>query len=265
MYLDYWKLKEKPFENTPNPKFLYHSSEHDEAYIRLLYCIKNLKGAAMLTGEYGCGKTLLMHTLVQKLPKEKYNIAYLTNPRWTALELIEEILFQLNIKKKSNERLELLHSLNSYLINAFKQEKHTLIIIDESQVITNKETFDELRMLLNFQFNDRFLITLFLVGQPELKKQIKELPQLDQRIAVRYHLKKFDLNDTKNYINYRLAKAKSEKAIFTDGAIKLIQKYSEGTPRRINNICDLSLLLGFGQKLEQIDDQHVQSIINSEG
>eukprot|EP01156_Anaeramoeba_ignava_P002646 Anaeramoba_ignava/a219027_15.p2 GENE.a219027_15~~a219027_15.p2 ORF type:complete len:266 (+),score=26.10 a219027_15:186-983(+) len=265
MYLTYWKLKEKPFENTPNPKFLYHSSEHDEAYIRLLYCIKNLKGAAMLTGEYGCGKTLLMHTLVQKLSKEKYNIAYLTNPRWTALELIEEILFQLNIKKKSNERLDLLHSLNSYLINSFQQDRHTLIIIDESQVIANKETFDELRMLLNFQFNDRFLITLFLVGQPELKDQIKELPQLDQRIAVRYHLKKFDLNDTKNYINFRLAKAQAENTIFTDGAINLIQKYSEGTPRRINNICDLSLLLGFGQKLDLIDEQHVQSIINSEG
>ena len=265
MYLNYWKLKEKPFENTPNPKFLYHSSEHDEAYIRLLYCIKSLKGAAMLTGDYGCGKTLLMHTMILELAKENYNIAYLTNPRWSALELIEEILFQLNIKKKSNDRIELLHSLNAYLINSYKNGKHTLIIIDESQVIEAKETFDELRMLLNFQFNDRFLLTLFLVGQPELKPLIKDIPQLDQRIAVRYHLKKFNLYDTKNYIIYRLKKSGSDREIFSEKAIQVIHNYSEGTPRRINNICDLSLLLGFGQKLKIINENHVKSIIKSEG
>ena len=265
MYLKYWNLTEKPFENTPNPKFLYHSTEHDEAYIRLLYSINSLKGAAMLSGEYGCGKTLLMYTLIKELPKEKYNIAYLNNPRWSANELLKEILYQLKINSSSDNRIEMLHGLNDFLIDAFKKGMHTIIIVDEAQIISQEETFEELRMLLNFQFNDRFLLTLLLIGQPELRKIVKNIPQLDQRIAVRYHLRKFAEKDTENYINYRMKTAGCEREIFTGKAIQLIHQYSGGTPRKINNICDLSLLLGFGQKISQINYDHIESIINSEG
>ncbi len=265
MYLNYWKFAEKPFENTPNPKFLYHSAEHDEAYIRLLYAINSLKGAAMLSGEYGCGKTLLMHTLINELPKDKYNVAYLTNPRWSANELIGEILYQLQIDHPSTVRMDMLHALNDNLVDTFKKGMHTIIIVDEAQTINQKETFEELRMLLNFQFNDRFLLTLLLTGQPELKDIVAEIPQLEQRIAVRYHLRRFELEDTQQYIRYRLSKAGAKDEIFTTEAIHEIHKFSHGIPRKINNICDLSLLLGFGQKLTKIDADHIISIINSEG
>src|SRR6056297_963113 len=162
MYQKKWNFNEKPFENTPNPRFLYHSAEHDEAYIRLLYAINSLKGAAMLSGEYGCGKTLLMHTLINELPKEQYNVAFLTNPRWSANELIGEIMYQLQIDYTSTVRMDMLHALNDNLVATFKKGMHTIIIIDEAQTINQKETFEELRMLLNFQFNDRFLLTLLL-------------------------------------------------------------------------------------------------------
>ena len=265
MYQKYWNFNEKPFENTPNPRFLYHSAEHDEAYIRLLYAINSLKGAAMLSGEYGCGKTLLMHTLINELPKEQYNVAFLTNPRWSANELIGEILYQLQIDYTSTVRMDMLHALNDNLVATFKKGMHTIIIIDEAQTINQKETFEELRMLLNFQFNDRFLLTLLLIGQPELKDIVADIPQLEQRIAVRYHLRRFDLHDTEQYINYRLSKAGARDQIFTTGAIHEIHKYSQGIPRKINNICDLSLLLGFGQKLTKLESEHIISIINSEG
>jgi len=264
MYLNYWKLKDKPFENTPNPKFLFHSSKHDEAFVRLVYAINSLKGAAMLSGDYGCGKTLLMHTLIEQLPKDKFNIAYLTNPRWSATELIKEILYQLKVEITSDDRADLLHQLNDYLVDAFKQGKHTIVIVDEAQTIEKEETFEELRMLLNFQFNDRFLLTLLLIGQPELKEIVNQIPQLDQRIAVRYHLKKFNPVETKNYIYYRLQVAGNKYKLFSNKAIEKIHQYTDGTPRKINNICDLSLLLGFGQRVNQIQPNHIVSIINSE-
>ncbi|HPY00962.1 MAG TPA: AAA family ATPase [Candidatus Marinimicrobia bacterium] len=264
MYLDYWKIKEKPFENSPDPKFLFHSKQHDEALFRLLYAIQSSRGAALLTGEYGCGKTLLMHTIISELSQGKFKIAYLTNPRWSAMELIEEILYQLEINSKSKSRLEMLHSLNDFLLQNVQEKCQTIIIVDEAQVISDYETFEELRLLLNFQLNDRFLVTLFLVGQPELNNMIKNIPQLNQRIAVRFHLKHFNFEETKAYIQYRLKVAGRNDQIFTDSAFDEIYKYSEGIPRIINNICDLSLVIGFGKHLSTIDHNVIKGIINSE-
>jgi len=264
MYLDYWKIKEKPFENSPDPKFLFHSKQHDEALFRLLYAIQSSRGAALLTGEYGCGKTLLMHTIISELSQGQFKIAYLTNPRWNALELIQEILYQLEINYQSLSRLEMLHSLNDFLIQNVQEKCQTIIIVDEAQVINDYETFEELRLLLNFQLNERFLLTLFLVGQPELNEMIKKIPQLNQRIAVRFHLKHFNFEETKAYIQYRLKVAGRNDPIFTDSAFDEIYKYSEGIPRIINNICDLSLVIGFGKHLEIIDHNVIKGIINSE-
>lgn len=265
MYKEYWRLKEKPFENSPDPRFLFHSKEHDEALMRMLFAIQSLKGASLLTGEYGCGKTLLMHTIVNELSTGQFEIAYLTNPRWNATELIQEILYQLEINSPSNSRVDMLHSLNDFLFKTIRNNKHTLIIVDEAQIISDRETFEELRLLLNFQLNDRFLITLFLVGQPELKNTIRNIPQLNQRIAVRYHLKRLEYEDVKNYIQYRLQVAGRNRPIFTEDAYKEIYEYSQGTPRTINNICDLSLVMGFGKHLSSIDGDIIKEIIKSEG
>jgi general secretion pathway protein A len=264
MYTEYWKLTAKPFENSPDPRFLYHSAEHDEALMRLLYAIQSSKGAALLTGEYGCGKTLLMHTIVNELSSGKFNIAYLTNPRWSASELVQEILYQLEITSNGTSRIEMLHSLNDFLFDNVRNGKHTIIIVDEAQIIGDYETFEELRLLLNFQLNDRCLLTLFLVGQPELNDMVKKIPQLNQRIALRYHLKKFSYEDTKAYIQYRLNIAGRNNPIYTEAAFKEIYNYSQGTPRTINNICDLSLVIGFGKHLEQIDADTIIGIIESE-
>ena len=179
MYTDYWKLTIKPFENSPDPRFLYHSAQHDEALMRLLYAIQSSKGAGLLTGEYGCGKTLLMHTIVNELSSGQFDIAYLTNPRWSASELVQEILYQLEITADGTKRIEMLHSLNDFLFENVRNGKHTIIIVDEAQIIADYETFEELRLLLNFQLNDRCLLTLFLVGQPELKDIVKKIPQMN--------------------------------------------------------------------------------------
>jgi len=265
MYQEYWQLKEPPFENVPDPKFIYFSAEHEEALTRLLYAIKARKGAAMLTGDVGAGKTTLSRVLIQSLPVQKYEVAVITNPDLSPLEFLKEILHQLGIDEDLESKVDILHRLNEELFKNVRAEKDTVIVIDEAQAIQDFLVLEEIRLLLNFQLNERFLITLIIIGQPELKEITTLLPQLDQRIAIRYHLGPLSFEDTVQYIEFRLKIAGSTRKIFTDGALEKIYEYSKGIPRKINNICDLSLLVGFSARAKEIDSQIVTRLIDDIG
>ena len=259
MYESYWKLKEKPFENTPDPRFLYSSHEYLEAATRLTYAVEERKGAALLTGEYGCGKTVISRLLFQLLPQDKYEIGLVTNPLMSPVELLREICSQLGIKISSDSaKPELLTKLNERFYENLNTNKETVIIIDEAQTIKNLETFEELRLLLNFQLNDRFLLTLILIGQPELRAIVDRLKQLKQRLAIRYHLNPLSKEDTKYYITHRLKVAGTEAKIFSDKAFSLVWVHSDGVPRLINTICDMGLLLGFTQRLKEISEDIIK-------
>lgn len=261
MYEEYWSLKGLPFENVPDPRFFYTSTEHEEALLRLRYAISRRKGAIMLTGEVGCGKTLLSRILTMELPEGKYEIALIPNPTMDPSDLIKEILYQLGQESASSSKAELLQSLNGELLKNMERGKETLIIVDEAQAIEDIHTLEELRLLLNFQLNDRFMMTLILMGQPELKGKIKKTPQLDQRIAIRYHLKPLDFQETGNYIHFRLKIAGASKEIFTKEALESIYSYTQGVPRKINNVCDLALWVGYGSRADRIDERIVASVI----
>ncbi len=256
MYKDYWGLKEKPFENTPDPRFLYFSHDHLEATHRLTYAVEERKGAALLTGEYGCGKTVISRQLFEVLPQDKYDIALITNPLLTPAEMLREICIQLGIKNtQSRLKTQLLSLLDEYLYENLKKNKDTVIIVDEAQAIKNPMTLEELRLLLNFQLNDRFLLTLILIGQPELRVLIDEFKQLKQRLAISYHLNPLNKEDTKKYILHRLKVAGVEKKIFADDVDAMIWDISEGVPRVINTACDMCLLLGFSKRKKKIDKE----------
>ena len=264
MYTEHWWFTEKPFENAPDPKFLFLSAQHEEALMRMLYALRAEKGAALLTGDYGCGKTMLMRALISEISPEKYEVALLTNPRWSPEELLMEIIYQLGIDTDSKSKIEILHRFNDRLLDTVKAGKYTILIVDEAQVIEDVMTFEELRLLLNFQLHDRFLLTLMIVGQPELKQKIQSIPQLDQRIAIRYHLGPLDYEETKKYIAYRMTVAGRREPVWDESALKQIYHYSGGTPRKINNICDLSLVIGFGKRLLSIDGDLIMKLIQSE-
>jgi type II secretory pathway predicted ATPase ExeA len=150
--------------------------------------------------------------------------------------------------------------LNERMLENMKNNRTTLLIIDEAQLIY-KETFEEIRLLSNFQLNDRYLLTLVLIGQPELRDIIRGYKQLDQRIAIRYHLNPLNRDDTGKYVAFRLEKAGRTNAIFTTAAMEEIYSYSEGVPRKINNICDLALLIGFSMKTEKIDVDIIKKVV----
>jgi general secretion pathway protein A len=254
MYEKYWALTEKPFENTPNPRFMYYSDKHEEALTRLLYAIKEEKGSAMLTGEYGSGKTILSRIIIDELIKDKiYEVALITHPQLSPIEFIQEIIYQLKNEHVTGSKPQLLHMMQDIIYKNFKDGKKVVILIDEAQIVKSRQTFEEVRLFLNFQLNDRFLITLILIGQPELLSRVKEIPQLWQRLGVKYHLSGLTAAESEAYIKHRLTVAGAKSDIFTADAIEVIYNYSKGIPRSMNNVCDMSLLIGFGQEAKVID------------
>jgi general secretion pathway protein A len=261
MYLDYWGFKKYPFENVPDPEFMFYSQEHKEALTRLLYAVNRRKGAVLLTGEIGSGKTLLSRVFIQNLPEKEFEIGLITNPSLEPLDFLREVLYQLGIGFSTNSKTDLIKTLNEKLIENNTKNKNTLLIVDEAQLI-RPDSFEEIRLLLNFQLNDQFLMTFVIIGQPELKDMIRQLKQLDQRIAIRYHLNPLNFEETSEYISFRLQKAGSpNNEIFTPESIEEIYQYSEGIPRKINNVCDLSLLISFSVKGKNVDLAIVRKVI----
>lgn len=260
MYLEHWGFKALPFENVPDPRFFYLSKAHEEALSRLLYAARMSKGGAMLSGDVGCGKTTLAKVLLQKLSSEAFDMAMVVNPRLEPVELLQEVLYQLSIPDVPDSKVKCLHFLNDRLRRNHKEGKQTLLLIDEAQMLP-EASLEEIRLLLNAQERERFLINLLLFGQPELKARIKNLPQLDQRIPIKYHLPAFGLEDSAAYIAYRQKKAGREKNIFTVPAMERIHETTGGVARKINNLCDLALVLGFSKAQTFIDANHVEAII----
>ena len=260
MYEAYWGLGEPPFDNAPNPKFFYLSPEHDEALMRLVYAVRHRKGCGMLTGEYGCGKTTLSRALIHRLVAERYEIGLLTNPGATAADFLREVLYQLGVDVKDSARADLLHRLTDVCVRHFQGGRDTVIIVDEAQLVDDA-VLEEVRLLTNLQTDERFLATVILIGSPELVAKVRSLKALDQRIAIRYHLNTLDAAHTASYIAHRLAMAGRSDPIFTDEAIKLIFDFTRGTPREINNVCDMALLVGYSRRVRDVDEKLVADVI----
>ncbi len=270
MYEQYWELKEKPFQNTPDPHFFYHSRQHEEALAKLTYAVKEGLGAGMLTGTFGCGKTVLGRVIIENLSADVYKIAYINNPQLSYVDLLRSIvrhLKRVDLPQRLSELSTdyLLELLENILTNNVRDGGETVIIVDEAHSINNESVFDGLRMLLNFQLEDRFLLTLLLFGQSELKDKIEDIKQLEQRIAVKCHIDALNREEAGEYIFHRLRMAGQERPLFTEEAIDLIHQRSGGIPRKINRLCDMSLLAGAHMEISIINrgiiEQEIKELI----
>lgn len=268
MYKDYWALNEMPFENVPNPKVYFPSPKHEEALSRLMYGIQQNKGALMVTGEIGCGKTLLSRTLLKKLTPEQFEVILIPGPSSQGIELLQEILSHMTKEPIAKTGWELRQAFKQRLMANLQNRKNTIIILDEAQVINDQATFEELRLLLNFQMDHRFLLTLILLGQPELKEKVSLIEPLNQRIEIRYHLKPLNPDETARYIAFRLKAAGFKdpvEELFTPDALSLIYQHARGIPRNINNLCDLSLLTAFIAQTRTVDPKIVEHVMEDRG
>lgn len=249
MYEKYWGLTTAPFQSVPDPNAYYPSFMHEEAITRIIYAIRGNKGGVLFTGEVGTGKTTVSRAVAKRLANENIDIGIITNPTLGIIDFLREILYQFGIRSSAAGKLDLIHEINDKLISNFQNGKKTVLMIDEAHLITDKNILEEIKLLLNFQLNDRFLLTLILIGQPELKKIIHNIKPLEQRITIRYHLRHFGIDDTKNYIVFRLRYVGATDSIFTMDAMELIHQHTDGVPRRINQLCDLSLLAGYFDRI----------------
>lgn len=260
-YEPHWGLRLRPFENVPNPKFYVPSTTHEAAMERMLYGIQARKGIVMLTGEIGSGKTLLSRAMILKLPQARYEIGLVSNPTIPENEFLGEILFQLGLDPRGT-RAEQLRRLNDQLLANYHRAVDTVVIVDEAQTIESDRLFEELRLLSNFQLNDQFLITLVLLGQPELRERIACIPQLAQRVSIQHHIDYLDRTETKNYILARLVAAGGELSIFSPNAISSIYHRTGGVCRLINSLCDLCLYFGCVSGARQIRRSLVEKVAN---
>jgi len=264
MYEAYWGLEEKPFENTPDPRFLYRSEDLEDLYTRLLYTLSSRHGAALISGESGCGKTMMARALLHELDPDKTEIALLSNPCRTAEEFLRELLYQLGEEGTDLDRARLVHRIHELVYEAYSNGRETVVVLDEAQLLEDQSIFEEIRLLLNLQLDDAFLITLLLVGQPQLPERIRKHAALDQRIATRGFLHPFDAEATADYVGHRLRTAGRGEALFAPEALELVFEYSNGIPRKINNICDIALVIGFSRKLEGIAADWMNRLIQAE-
>jgi general secretion pathway protein A len=263
MYRKFYGFKERPFEITPDPKFVYLSEHHQEALAHLKYAIREGKGFSVITGEAGTGKTTLVHMLLSKLDGH-VRTSYIFNPILDQADFLNYICDDLGIESDGmKSRGQSLKALHNFLLNCFANDEKVFLIIDEAQSLEPK-LLQEVRLLTNLETSKSKLLHVILLGQPELDRTLAEprFRPLKQRITVRYHLRSLSRKETKEYILYRLKRAGSRDiAIFDNGAIKEIYGYSKGIPRLINIVCDNALLTGYSLEQNRIGKKIIRDVI----
>jgi general secretion pathway protein A len=259
MYCPFFGLQEKPFSITPDPRFLFLSSSHQEALGHLLYGIEERKGFITVTGEVGTGKTLLCRALLERLGRH-VQTALIFNSFLLEIELLRSINEDFGIVQGGATRKELIDHLNQYLLAEFSAGRNAVLIIDEAQNLA-APLLEQIRMLSNLETERGKLLQIVLVGQPELRQQLArpELRQLNQRIALRYHLQPFNQQETADYINHRLVVAGSHGNVkFSRRALSSIYRLADGIPRQINLLCDRAMLAAYVHGSNLIGHAHVR-------
>lgn len=262
MYCQFYCLKERPFNVTSDPAFFFLSKQHKEALSHLLYGVTQRKGIIVVTGEIGTGKTTMCRFFLNQLPKN-VKTAFILNPYFSEIQLLEAIINDFGLKVKNKSRLSFIWELNKFLINESECGNNVVLIIDEAQNL-RPQALEQIRLLSNLETEKDKLIQIILMGQPELNRKLDlyELRQLQQRIMVRYHITPIEENELNDYINHRLNIAGSDGNIkFTDETLEAIADFSCGIPRLINIICDRALLAGFAAEKKRIDSQIINKCI----
>ena len=274
-YTEYWRLKEKPFEELCDTRFFFESEDHREALDRLLYVVNDRNmNMGLLTGEVGSGKTLTKNVLINSLSQHYFEVIDFENSSFGFNDLLYDIVGRITFRDarlalmeeeraSRNDKYLLVQQFKKKLETLFYEEKrHLVLIFDEAQQI-EEAILDEIKNLTNFSSRTENYLTIFFVGQPELREKIRRLKQVDQRIFLRFHLNNLDFNGTTKYIQHRLRVAGLENGTcFTSLGYEIIFRYTGGVPREINRLCKLALTYGFANNIAEIAREDLQVIID---
>ena len=263
MYESYWNLDRKPFEEAADADLYYPSESHQGALLKVRYAVESHRSAAVLAGPSGTGKTLLVNLLREHLPDEFAPFVHLVFPAMPPAELLALIADRLGAPAAISDHYDI--ETNVGRIERLLEEnvdagRHAVLVIDEAHLVSNTPAAQTLRLLLNFEFSGRPAMTQLWVGQPELLVHMDRMPDLEERLGVKSMLRAFLIEETMSYIAHRMASAGADHEVFDTSAQEALHQLSAGIPRRINRLCDLSLLIGFAEHRQQITAEQIESV-----
>jgi putative secretion ATPase (PEP-CTERM system associated) len=264
MYDGFYNLTQKPFQLSPDPEFFFNSTIHKRALAYMEYGLTQGEGFVLVTGSPGTGKTMLVKSLIRNLNKEKLMIGVMMTTHIGPDDVMRMVASTFGIQNFYNDKAGLLSSFEKFIFEQYRNGRTLLLIVDEAQNLP-KQSLEELRMLTNLDVDGKSVFQVFLIGQSELKRTIHaaDMEQLKQRIVSTFHLEPLGVEETRNYILFRLQTAGWKgKPEFTSGSFEMIHEFTAGIPRRINTLCDRLLLFGFLEELSVLDEQALQKVIS---
>lgn len=262
MYEQYWNLSQPPFENGANGDFYYPSEGHQAALLKLRYAIENRKGAGLLAGDRGAGKTMVIEMLRRQLPETFRPLVHLVFPQMPPADMLAWLAAELAGDESAPGARSIdasIRSIRRSLDDNTERGRHAVVVIDEAHLVDDT-CWETLRLLLNFETDGRRDLTLLLVGQFPLISAIERMPSWEERLAVKCLLKPLTAEETACYVQHRLRAAGCEDDVFSPEAVSTLHRASHGFPRRINRLCDLALVVGFAEQLPVIGQHEVEAI-----
>lgn len=264
MYEAYWELSDKPFRKTPDPRYLFLNETYEEALERLLFAVEEME-LALLTGEVGSGKTLLTRALVDRVG-ERYEVGMILNPRLPPRQFLRAVALELGVEEPGPHSNDLLDQIHGRLMALYEADRAALLVVDEAHLIPGKPTFEEIRLLTNYQLDDRNLIAIVLVGQPELRTRLRHRTYraLTQRFGVCFHIVPLGPEDTRAYLAHRLAVAGADRTLFTEEAVARLHAASGGIPRLLNQLATQALVEAMARGADDVDATAVEAVLEDD-
>ena len=265
MYEQYWSLSRNPFQDLRDPAFFYRGSVFESALLKMQYLVEHRKGAGVLFGDSGCGKSFLAAMLQHELPDEFGPIVHLVFPQLTPAELMAYLAVELGADDAALDRREIrldrvVRQLQRELTRLTEQGRHPVFLIDDAHLIDDQRVFQTLQLLLNFQQPPHIEFSLILIADTSFAGQVNRMGQFNERLAVKCLLPPLSAPETKKYTEHRLQAAGGQANTFEPSALQMLYERSGGIPRRINRICDLALLVGYADELKSLSAEHIASV-----
>ena len=261
MIEQHWGLARKPFANTPDPAFVFPSPTFEEGFARLLYDVTEIRGGlSLVTGDVGCGKTMLARALMAKLAGTPYEATALASPRLTALQLLQAIGEAAGMQNMPRQKHALVKALGEHLAAVHASGRRTTLVVDEAQLVPGT-LLEEIRLLTNYEDRSDKHLHVVLLGQPELKKRVTKRQQIDQRISLRFALQPLDEEEVASYVRHRLHVAGANGTpVFADEALARLAVRTGGVPRLVNNLATQALFVGAMRQARVVDAELVDAV-----
>ncbi len=265
MIEEYWRLTRRAFANTPDPAFVYRSPAFAEGFARLLYDATELRGGlSLITGEIGCGKTMLAQALADRLADSPCDVIILPYPKVTPSQLLASVARGLGIETPPRGKLATIEALGARLGAQHRNGRRPVLVVDEAQ-LASPSLLEEIRLLTNFEDRQDKHLHVVLLGQPELRARVRKRPQIDQRVSLRFHIEPMEPADVRGYVEHRLRVAGwTGSTIFSEAAFGALAERSSGVPRRVNTLATQALFVGAMRGLSAIDAELMSDVADDQ-